>query len=344
MSSVPLVSVVIPTHLRPKLVAQAVRSALAQTLRSLEVVVVIDGAARPTSQALAVIDDERLRVVASPTRLGNGGARNVGIDSARGRWVALLDDDDLWEPEKLALQLRAARSSPWRYPVVSCRLRAATEQRSFVWPRRLPGSREPLSEYLFCRHRPWTGEGLIQTSTILAPTELFQRVPFQLGLPRFVDLDWILRVDRLEDAAVVFAAAPKPLVHWRIEANRPRVTHQAGWRFDLEWIRERAHLVTPRARAAFLLTLASSRAAREGDHAAFAALLAESFRASRPSSAELLYHLGNFALPNGLCANLAGWLGGERKRASDRTHERSSSTRTSAARGGADSTKVRAQR
>ena len=98
MSDGPRVSVVIPTRLRPALVPRAVRSALAQTLTDIEVVV-IDGPDPDTREVLAAIADPRLRIVELERSGGAPAARNVGVDHARAAWTALLDDDDEWLPE-----------------------------------------------------------------------------------------------------------------------------------------------------------------------------------------------------------------------------------------------------
>ncbi len=97
----PLVSVVIPTRNRPHLVGRAVRSALAQTLDAIEVIVVVDGPDEATLQALRQIDDARLRVKTLPRNLGPGEARNAGVGEAQSRWIAFLDDDDEWFPRNL---------------------------------------------------------------------------------------------------------------------------------------------------------------------------------------------------------------------------------------------------
>ena len=123
-----LVSAVIPTRGRPDLVLRAVRSVLAQTLREIEAVVVVDGNDPATVWALQDVarTDSRLRIVALPTSLGGSDARNRGVDEARGEWIAFLDDDDEWLPGKLEAQLRAV--SPSRAPVVigTCRITART--------------------------------------------------------------------------------------------------------------------------------------------------------------------------------------------------------------------------
>ena len=114
----PIVSVVIPTLNRPHLVVRAVRSALAQTLDAIEVIIVVDGPDEVTIQVLRQIDDARVRVKPLPLHVGLGKARNAGVEEARSRWVAFLDDDDEWFPQKLEAQLHTAQQSAYRCPIV----------------------------------------------------------------------------------------------------------------------------------------------------------------------------------------------------------------------------------
>jgi glycosyltransferase involved in cell wall biosynthesis len=111
------VTVVIPTHDRCALLALTLRSVLWQRDVDLEVVVVDDGSSDDTAAMVAGLDDPRVRLVRHATAQGVSAARNRGIAEARGAWVAFLDDDDLWAPDKLARQLGAARGSgrAWAY-------------------------------------------------------------------------------------------------------------------------------------------------------------------------------------------------------------------------------------
>jgi glycosyltransferase involved in cell wall biosynthesis len=105
------VSVVIPTRNRWPLLRRTLGSALAQAGVDVEVVVVDDASTDDTARELDAIDDPRLRVVRHDAQRRTAAARNSGIEAARGAWVAFLDDDDIWAPDKLAAQLAAAHSA-----------------------------------------------------------------------------------------------------------------------------------------------------------------------------------------------------------------------------------------
>ena len=104
------VTVVIPTRNRWALLERsALRAALGQEQIDHEVVVVDDASTDGTSERLEELQDGRIQVVRLDERQGVAAARNAGIAAARGEWVAFLDDDDLWSPLKLRMQLDAAR-------------------------------------------------------------------------------------------------------------------------------------------------------------------------------------------------------------------------------------------
>ena len=102
------VSVVIPTRGRLDLLGDAVRTALQQDSVDVEVVVVDDASPDDTAAWVARQGDSRLRLVRHATRAGVSAARNSGVRAAHGTWVAFLDDDDVWAPDKLHLQVSAA--------------------------------------------------------------------------------------------------------------------------------------------------------------------------------------------------------------------------------------------
>jgi glycosyltransferase involved in cell wall biosynthesis len=98
-----LVSVIIPTYNRSNLVTRAVDSVLQQTYPNHEVIVVDDGSTDDTRQVLASYKDRITYIYQKNS--GNAVARNTGIRAARGKWIAFLDSDDVWLPEKLSRQM-----------------------------------------------------------------------------------------------------------------------------------------------------------------------------------------------------------------------------------------------
>ncbi len=112
MSYSPFISVVIPTLNRARQVEAAVMSVLAQTYREFEVIIVDDGSTDGTGEAVQRIigqqngSGKQIRYFFQHNQ-GSSVARNKGIEQARGEWIAFLDSDDLWDPEKLELQLQA---------------------------------------------------------------------------------------------------------------------------------------------------------------------------------------------------------------------------------------------
>jgi glycosyltransferase involved in cell wall biosynthesis len=102
------VTVVVPTRNRAAMLLQALGSVAAQRGVDLEVVVVDDGSTDATPAVVTGMGDRRLRLIRHQRPQGVSAARNRGVAEAGGRWVAFLDDDDVWAPEKLASQLAAA--------------------------------------------------------------------------------------------------------------------------------------------------------------------------------------------------------------------------------------------
>jgi glycosyltransferase involved in cell wall biosynthesis len=293
----PLVSVIIPTRNRPHLVVRAVHSALNQSLRDIEVIVVIDGPDETTLQILNQIDDPKLKVNMLPQHLGLSDTRNTGVREARSQWIAFLDDDDEWLPQKLEIQLQAAQKSKYDYPIVSCRIVARTPAGDFFWPLRFPRPNELLSEYIICRRNPISGEGLILPSTIFTKKGLLLRIPFKSELSLYEDVDWLLHVSTQKGVGVEFVSRTEPLAICHMERNRSRITTELDWSDYLSWIQASRHLVTPRSYASFILTRPALFASRQRDWKAFFLLLREAYRYYRPGLLDLLYYLGIWLIP-----------------------------------------------
>jgi glycosyltransferase involved in cell wall biosynthesis len=107
----PLVSVIIPAYNAEAWIVETVSSALAQTYTPVEIIVVDDTSKDGTLRALESFK-RRIRVLQNTTNLGVSGSRNRGIATAAGHYIALLDHDDLWHPEKISRQMDLFQKIP----------------------------------------------------------------------------------------------------------------------------------------------------------------------------------------------------------------------------------------
>ena len=105
--SKPLVSVIIPAYNAERFLRDAIESALSQTYTPIEIIVVDDGSTDATPEILQAYAD-KIKIIRQDNA-GLSAARNLGIAHSRGEWVAFLDADDMWDPEKIELQLSASQ-------------------------------------------------------------------------------------------------------------------------------------------------------------------------------------------------------------------------------------------
>ncbi|WP_299819412.1 glycosyltransferase [uncultured Jannaschia sp.] len=289
----PLVSVVIPTWNRAALVAQAASSVLAQTWRDLELLVVDDGSTDGTAERLARIGDPRLRVI----RQSNGGvarARNRGVAEARGAWIAFLDSDDLWRPEKLARQMALMLPLPPRVGFCHTGLEIAGPEGS-VAHRAGPSGHIFDAALLDNPVRAPTSSGLVRREAVAAIGG------FDPSLPAIEDWDWLQRVARLYDVAAV----PGPLVVYRDDGpdRRSRAFRANMTAREMLWRRNR-HALRRTGQARAYLMESARRELREPEGLAWKgralvlAALAE--KPGRSHLAWLPYMMAPYALRAGL--------------------------------------------
>src|SRR3954471_24372487 len=207
------VSVVIPTRDRLQIVLDTVRLTLEQRHVDLEVIVVDDGSRDATTDALEALGDPRVTVLRNASSRGVAHARNRGIERAAHPWIAFLDDDDRWSPEKLRVQLDRARAENAVF-VYTAGLAVAAADGRVLWssPAFTP---DELRRGIRSRNLIFAG-----SSNVLARTELLRRLGgFDESLHHIADWDlWI----RLTEAGQP-AACPEPLLAYVVhDANMHR--------------------------------------------------------------------------------------------------------------------------
>lgn len=202
----PLVSVVIPTHNRSKLLAHAIESVLALPCQEhdLEVIVVDDGSTDDTPQVVQNYPVKYRRISVKSA----AAARNEGIHSATGDFIAFLDDDDLWLPNNLAPQLKLLMANP-EFGAAHAQTWFADEDMQIVGG---PSPDGPLSSgWLFMdllTYWPQIGTVVVRASVAREVGDMDERLPSAAGDEEW---DWILRIAQRHK----FARIAQPVMLYR---------------------------------------------------------------------------------------------------------------------------------
>jgi glycosyltransferase involved in cell wall biosynthesis len=231
------VSVVIPIYERQALGERALSSARSQDVDGMEVVLVDDGSHPPFRVPAELDADARIRVVRHEKNRGAGRARDTGVASARGAWIAFLDSDDYWLPGTLAPRLELAERA---FAAVGDPMVAYAA--GFVLDRRMDGEHHqetriplPSADIDDFLSGCWFAHG----STALLRREAFARVgESDPGLQRFEDYDWFVRfalaggrLDVWPHVAAVVEVSKKPrvsAVHDVVRHMRAKYTDPQG--------------------------------------------------------------------------------------------------------------------
>lgn len=228
------VSVVIPTTGRPS-VAEAVLSACRQSGASVQVVVVCDLADVPATvrDVCSHIDE----VICTGGGRRGSFARNVGVAHSTAEYIAFLDDDDVWLPGKLAVQLPVARqlaADGW-HPIVSSRIlqrQSGSEPLPSAAPATVIPEGVPPEDYLFRRRRLGIDRQSLPTSTLLTSRHLATVCPWDETLPRHQDWDWLVRATRVPAAKLVQIEEPTAIYTVGTPGS---VSAGADWQTSWDW-------------------------------------------------------------------------------------------------------------
>lgn len=194
----PLISCIIPAYNEEQLLGEAIDSVLVQTYRPIEVIVVDDGSTDGTAKIVKSYRDKINYLWQANS--GPGAARNLGISTAKGAYLAFLDADDLWHPEKLAAQIARFRDRPG---LDMC----LTRVKPFMTRISPEIQRDILEEDPVIVITPY------MTSSTLVGRSLVDRVgPFNLDLRLGEDTDWFLRVS---NSGGVIEIVPQVLAYKR---------------------------------------------------------------------------------------------------------------------------------
>jgi glycosyltransferase involved in cell wall biosynthesis len=208
----PTVSVIIPTFNRAHMIGKAIKSVLNQTYRDFEVIVVDDGSTDNTKEIIRSFTDKRIKYFKKYKKnRGISVTRNIGIEMARGKYIALLDSDDEWLLEKLDKQIKVLQSESPEVGVIYSNLCYIDENGKNMNKLRNPKKEGYIYEDLLGRNYVGT------SSTLLIRKECFHQVGlFDDLLNSQQDWDMWIRIAKYYR----FALIKVPLVKCRLHTNQ----------------------------------------------------------------------------------------------------------------------------
>ncbi|SFR67334.1 glycosyltransferase family 2 protein [Halogeometricum limi] len=206
----PLVTVVVTTYNRPEYLRSAVETVTEQRYAPIELVVVDDCSQTPASEVLADVspDVSSFEIVRHRENRGANAARNTGVEAATGTYVAFLDDDDRWEPEKLAKQVDRFRAADDDVGLVYVGRKGMMNGavREVVVPDGVDGD---VTKALLL-------ENVVGTqSAAMVRADLAKETPFDERFKRWADLEWYVALSTKCD----FEAVREPLVIYEHDAH-----------------------------------------------------------------------------------------------------------------------------
>jgi glycosyltransferase involved in cell wall biosynthesis len=179
----PSITVVIPAYNRASTLARALASVARQTLAAAEVIVVDDGSSDGTAAVAGACEHPGLRIIRHDSNRGAAAARNTGLRAARGDYIALLDSDDEWTPDKLAMQLAELCAAT---PDILASCTAYSIREGAFTRDHFPHPVGHDDLFMGCDLSP--GATLMMARPLVDEIGLFDET-----LPRYEDWDWLLR-------------------------------------------------------------------------------------------------------------------------------------------------------
>ncbi len=246
VTSFPKVSVVSPFYNRRDWLPTYLEMLERQTLKDFEVIIVDDGSTDGLAEAIAAARTRfALRYIKLPHNRGADIARNIGIDAAHGCYIALLDSDDAWHPDKLRRHLKQFEAAPDRHRLVGLSRQIVIAARPFVRPKRLMGQNDRVGRYLFQLG------GVIQSSTMFLASDLARSARFQEGDRGHHDWTFALRLELL---GARFEMLPDALTYYADDERPDRLSPLCALA-RLDWLERHRELLGEgpylAARAAF---------------------------------------------------------------------------------------------
>jgi glycosyltransferase involved in cell wall biosynthesis len=212
------VSVIIPTYNRPDYLSSAIASVYAQSFKHFEIVVVDDASTEDARSIVNRYNDGRIKYIVHEYREGEAGARNTGLANSHGQYIAFLDDDDEWLPQKLQLQHELLSKCPPNVGAVYAAVLCVSGDTGHILRQIIPEKKGYIYDDM-------VGNVVGMPSSMFLRRACFDRVGlFDKSIVYGTDYDMWIRISK----HFCFEHIRDPLVKYRVHPNR--MTNNVGLR------------------------------------------------------------------------------------------------------------------
>ncbi len=239
-----LISVVIPTYNRSKLIKRTIDSVLAQTYTNFELIIVDDASTDNTESVINEYKDSRIKFIKLSENSKGTKPRNIGIQESKGAYIALLDSDDEWLPNKLEKQLKfLMKFNDDNVVCFTDLILKGTNKTSYSSNRKV-FENEDILEYIFL------GKNWVQTSTYMFSSKLGKKTLFNPSLQKHQDWDFCLR---LEKNGAKFMNLSECLAVYYLDDRDGRIGNNLKYKQSLAWLDSVRGDVSQKVQIAFLV-------------------------------------------------------------------------------------------
>lgn len=204
----PLVSVVMPAYNAEQFAARSIQSVLNQTFKNFELIIVDDASSDKTPQIIKAIQrkDPRIRIITNKTNLLIAKSLNIGIKSARAKFIARMDIDDIAHPDRLALQYKLLKKNP-KIAIVGANMTIIDGEDKEILKREYPTSSRELKRLMF-RYSPFGHPAIMMRKSAYEEFGGYQEDIFPCD-----DIDLWFKIGTKYE----FASIAKPLLKYRLK-------------------------------------------------------------------------------------------------------------------------------
>jgi len=205
-----LISVIIPAYNTAHLIGRSIKSVLSQTYQNFEIIVVDDGSTDELNEVVTAFNDNRIQYIRHEVNRGGSAARNTGVQNAKGNYIAFLDSDDEWLPEKLEKQIKVFQSTSSNIGVVYTGWRWIRDKDNIIIQEKIPIYRGDVSRIIL------EEDGIGSLSTPLVKKDILTSIGgLDEKLPSRQDWDLWIRLSKVCEMDFV----PEILVNYYLRSG-----------------------------------------------------------------------------------------------------------------------------